>query len=148
MNPAAALALVIGAYGAVLTSYSVWQARRQAQPRVLVHLAFAPSSRLAISARNVGRCNVILDHVGLALADGLPLRVRPSSGRMPLPLLLGEGQRYSITVECRAVARALLTEQRFGTVELCGFYVLADAIVVRSEPLPFDVAAWATVAGP
>ncbi len=39
------------------------------------------------------------------------------------------------------MARALLTEQRFGTVQHCGFYVLADGTVVRSELLPFDVAA-------
>ncbi len=148
MNTAGIVAVAIEVYGALLTSYSVVLARRQTLPRVIVTLGFAPASRLAVSARNVGRLTVTVEQAGLALAGGTPLPVPIMRSRTRLPLALGEGQRCGVAFNCRAVARALLSAQRFGRVDVCGFVIIADGARVCRVPLAFDVAVWRAAAGP
>jgi hypothetical protein len=140
--PAGLAALALGVYGAVLTSYSVWLARRQTQCRLVVQLGFAPASHLALSVLNLGSRTVSVELVGLALADRTPLTVPVASQRMRLPLVLADGEHGVVLFGCRAVARALLAARRYGRLDLVGFSITATGRWVWSEPLSIDVGPW------
>jgi hypothetical protein len=140
---------VVAGYGALLSTYNAYAARKQSTRQVKVtvrhgFLTFGPNLSdlmLIVSASNPGQRAVTLTSVGFSLPDKSSLVLMSSDGTQ-LPHELTEGTGCTHWIPIREMAQQLQRKGFSGNVKFTAFYL--DAVDVRhsSEPFSFNIREW------
>jgi hypothetical protein len=143
------ITLIIAMYGAILSTYSIWNARQEHRREVKVRLSygfsthpFAPQGLLLIiEALNTGRKTVTLSSTGLIL----PTKdkkyytfLRPNSN-VTFPYDLPEGKNCSVWIGTKELSENLKQEGYSGKIELKGYYGDAIGGKYKSKSIKFDI---------
>ncbi len=135
----------IAVYGALLSSYNAFVARRQntRQITVTVNHGFLPTGpelgdpMLLIGAANLGHRAVTLVSVGLLLPDKQQLVLTSPEGTVQLPHHLTEGTSCKHWIPAAEIKRQLSSSRFSGTVMVRGFYL--DALGKRHLSELFEI---------
>lgn len=110
-----ALTLVLAIYGAVLSTYTVWRARRRDRPALKVSMshaygvgALAGGTWLTLTVVNVGHRPVTVCNPGFQLPDGARLISPEEEARLGLPDRLAEGASFALRIPHADVRRAMM----------------------------------------
>ena len=143
------ITLIIAIYGAILSTYSIWNARKEHKHEIKVELAYGFSTNplspkgllLILSALNIGRKPVTLSSMGLILPSKdikYYTILRPNSN-VSFPYDLPEGKRCSVWIGTKELAENLKHEGFSGEINLRGYYGDAIGGKYKSKKLKFDI---------
>jgi hypothetical protein len=141
-----AVTVLVALYGAVLSTYNAYIARKQSRHQITVKttfgwLTYGPNlsdDMVMVEASNPGHRAITLTSVGFLLPDGRQIVLLGNDGSKPLPHHLSEGTSIQHWMP-RSNLIETLREHRFsGSVKLRAFY--NDAVGARhlSKPVSFD----------
>ena len=142
------ITLLIASYGAIVSTYSVWNARKEHKREVKVKISFGflkqvtvSPPMLMLSAMNTGTKTVTLSSMGLIL----PAKekkylyfMRPDS-YVTFPHDLLEGKDVLVWITTKELAHDLKQEGYSGTISLRGFYRDAIGNEYKSHAMKFDI---------
>ncbi|HMC30602.1 MAG TPA: hypothetical protein VKL99_07180 [Candidatus Angelobacter sp.] len=139
--------IVIAAYGAVLSTYNAWAARKKdrRQVKVTANLGFlsygnrVSETMLNLTASNPGHRPVTLVSTGFSLPNKQQMVLFTPEGTTQLPCELMEGKHCTHWISAREVADQLRKSGFSGKVKVRGFY--RDAVDEKhfSKPFKFDL---------
>lgn len=143
------IALIIATYGAIVSTYSVWNARQQNKREVKVSLNYGlillhqQLPRLILSAKNTGNKTVTLSSMGLILPrkkNNLFTPIRPDTmGLVTFPHDLDAGKDCSVYFELKNLAEELRLEGFSGKINLKGYFRDAIGNTYKGKPFKFEI---------
>ena len=140
----------VAVYGAVLSTYTLIQNRKEKQRQVRVKLSngFLTSgpelspAMLLIEATNPGNRTVILNTVGISLPDGKTLAFPNPQSNVRFPHSLPEGNSCLVWTPLKELAQQLKQEGYSDKVKLIGFYRDQVGTEYKSNVFAFDINGW------
>jgi len=142
-----AITLIIASYGALLSTYSIWNKRQEQRRKIKVELSYGllragltsdVSSVLIISAKNTGRKTVTLSSMGLVLPDKKYLAFLYPKSNVSFPYDLPEGKDCNVWIETEELTKDLKKGGYSGKISLIGYYKDAIGGMYKSKSLKFD----------
>ena len=141
---------LVALYGAVLSTYTLIQNRKEKQRQVSVRLSngfltFGPElspAMLLVEATNPGDRTVILNTVGLSLPDGKTVAFPNPQGNVRFPYPLEEGNSCMVWTPLKELAQQLSQEGYSGKVKLVGFYRDQLGTMYNSNTFSFNIDGW------
>ncbi|MGH9515393.1 MAG: hypothetical protein ACRD3P_06910 [Terriglobales bacterium] len=141
------LTTAVALYGAGLSTYNVYVARKQSKRQINVKisygcLTFGPTlgeDMIMITAANVGHRPITLDSVGLRLPNGRSLINIQQEGSVPLPHPLKEGTSVTHWMPVTGVKESIRRGGTSGKVKLLAFYNDAVGVTHKSKPFSLEV---------
>jgi hypothetical protein len=141
-----AVAVIVAAYGAGLSSYNTYIARKQSQHQIAVKVTFGwltngpnlSEDMLMVEASNPGHRAITLTSVGFLLRDGRQLALLDPQGSKSLPHHLAEGTNIMHWIPMREMSDTLHKNGLTGKVKLRGFYKDAVGATHQSERASFN----------
>jgi hypothetical protein len=135
----------VAVYGALLSTYNAYVARKQRKRQVKVWLSYGmltngpelSENMLLLSAANAGHRTVTLTSYGFRLPDGRQLVAPVPQGNASLPCELTEGKSCMFWMSVQEVSQQLKRNGFSGTVRIKGFY--RDAVDGLHSSKPFSV---------
>jgi len=141
--------LSIALYGAILSTYTIWNARKEHKRELKVRLSygfsthpFAPQGLLLIiEALNTGRKTVTLSSMGLILPteDKKYFAIIHPNSYVTFPYDLPEGKNCSVWIATKELSEDLKQEGYSGEIELKGYYGDAIGGKYKSKSIKFDI---------
>jgi len=144
------ITLIIAIYGALLSTYSIWNARQEHKREIKVELSYGfmrnPLSgvsppMLFLSALNTGTKTVTLSSMGLILPrkdKKYLIFVQPESS-VSFPYDLPEGKSCSVWITTKELAEDLKREGYSGRISLKGYYRDAIGGYYKSKSVKFTI---------
>jgi len=140
---------LIAVYGAILSTYTIWNARKEHKREIRVELAYGFSTHplspkgllLILTALNTGSKTVTLTSMGLILPrkdKKYCTFLRPNSN-VSFPYDLPEEKNCSVWIDTKELAENLKQEGYSGEINLKGYYGDALSGKYESKQLKFDI---------
>jgi hypothetical protein len=142
------ITLLIAIYGALLSTYSVWNARQEHRREIKVELSYGfmrnalaevSPPLLILSAMNTGAKTVTLTSTGLVLPRKKYLFFAQPESNVAFPHDLPEGKSCSVWIANEELAKDLKREGYSGRVKLIGYYKDAVGGYYKSKSVKFNV---------
>lgn len=139
-------AIVLGVWGAGLSTYNTLQSWRDKRPRVRVRVSYgvlptrtAPRIAVVIGVSNPGQQPVTITEVGIELPDKRHLIMPRLEGTRPLPCNLSIGAGETFFMDPRLVAKRLRDEDISGAIRVRGYCRSAVGRIFFSAHETFDI---------
>jgi len=140
------ITLMIAVYGAILSTFTIWDTRHEHKREIRVRLSYGFSTHplahgllLINEALNTGRKTVTLSSMGLILPNKKFYTFLQPNSNVSFPYDLPEGKNCSVWIETKELAENLKNEGYSGEVKLIGYYGDAIGGRYKSEPFNFDI---------
>jgi hypothetical protein len=141
-----AVTVLVALYGALLSTYNAYVARKQSRHQIDVKITFGwltygpnlSDDMVMVGASNPGHRAVTLTSVGFLLPDGRQLALM-TEGSKPLPHHLSEGTSIQHWIPQHELIETLRKQRFSGPVKLRGFYNDAVGATHLSKPVSFKL---------
>jgi len=141
-----AVTVLVALYGALLSTYNAYTARKQSRHQIDVKITFGwltygrnlSDDMVMVGASNPGHRAVTLTSVGFLLPDGRQLALM-SEGSKPLPHHLSEGTSIQHWIPRHELTETLRKQRLSDPVKLRGFYNDAVGACHLSKSISFKL---------
>ncbi len=144
------ITLIIAVYGAMLSTYTVWNARQERKREIKVKMTYgfikSPITgvsplMLMLTAMNTGRKTVSITNMGFILPnkDREYLILLQPQSNVTFPYDLAEGKSCQVWDTAKELAEDLIREGYSGRISLKGYYKDAIGNEYRSKPMKFSI---------